>query len=369
MIRYTAIFLAFLMVIGCLSSCADDGSKGKENTEETTERQLEEIKSELFDFVSCRFTDEVRAKDTEMATTYYPSKEDKVYVDTVLNFGSIDTELTAEDFSGSVMYNNASYKLLYCKESDSSVSVSADSITKDGGVVHLFTVLPEEAKDERIVVTFNVADEEYECEAETSDAEEDPMADKLLLKVGDKLSTYGGAVEFEVLGCTAVQSLSASDKENTKHYGVDGSLYGDIVLKITNNMTDKPITSLMGYFKMGEASFTLNTMMEISENTELSEVWEISPGATEILHVIAQFEKDVNVSEIPLRFNFGGNCYYSYVEKLEEETEASEATDEASPDKKPEPDTAETKAPEETKAPVETKAPTETKAPEESKKA
>lgn len=259
----------------------------------------------------CYFVKEIRAKDGEVATTAYPETDGKVYVDFVASIENQgDTEISADDVSGYVTYDDLRYDFQYCSESYTGVSVDDTEIpANDAGRIHLFAKLPADAeKETSLEAIVSIGGKEYKEKVKVADTA-DALTKKTELKAGDKESLLNGAVEFEVVNCVYSKYMTATDYANAEQYTVANKKIVDAVIKVTNNLPEGEITDIFGYVKIGDVVERANLKVETENNTEL-DYGGIAPGKTEYVHIYVALDENTSADDAILRFNFGGNCYY-----------------------------------------------------------
>ena len=323
------IFMMLLAVCILVSLCACSPSVSQENPKQTTAGNDEatvnqtegssntpEINTGVqVTLESCRFADEVRGADSECATMLYEDKDGKVYVDAVL-FVLTDSEMDADAFTGYVVYDDLRYDMQFCVDSYTGVSVDDDGVYAPGGRVHMFASLPDAAETADLTAVITVNGKEYTSKVAEKDSRA-ALDQKTELRAGDKKSVLGGLVEFEVISCKYTKVLQAQDTANTEQY-TSTKPFVDLVLKITNNMKNEEmvLTDFFGYVVVGEENVRADNRIEIENNTDLDYLSNVgvAPGKTEYVHVYAGVEETQDVSNLAMRFNLAGVCYYCYAE-------------------------------------------------------
>lgn len=327
------IFMILLAVCILVSLCACSSSVPLENPKQTTAGNDEATVNQTegssntpetntgvqVTLESCRFADEVRAADSECATTLYENKEGKVYIDTVLTVRT-DSTIEKDAFAGYVVYDDLRYDLQFCADSYTGVSVDeyGDGVYYPGARVHMFTSVPDAAEGADIEVVVTVNGKEFTSEVAEKDTRT-ALEQKTELKIGDKKSFYDGLIEFEVVSCKYTKILRGQDVANSKQYS-GTKPFIDLVLKVTNNATGEEQT-------LGDAFFSYTivegeivrgeTKVETNNNTDLKflSLEGIAPGTTEYIHVYSVVEETQNMGDLMIRMNFGESCFYCYAEQ------------------------------------------------------
>ena len=319
--RVLLILLSICLLVGL---CACSPSVSQDKPEQTTAGNTEPASEQTEDadsvpegnvnakitLESCKFADEVRAADSECATMLYQDKEGKIYVDMVL-FVMTDSEIDADAFAGYVMYDDQRYDMLFCVDSYTGVSVADDGVCAPGGRVHMFASLPDAAESADLTAVVAVNGKEFTSKVSEKESRA-ALDQKTELKVGDKKSVLDGLVEFEVISCKYTKVLQAQDTANTKQY-TSSKPFVDLVLKITNNLSgeDMVLSDFFGYV-VGEEIVRANNKIEVDNNTDLESLSGVAPGKTEYVHVYVNVDEGQNTSDLAMRFNLGGTCYYCY---------------------------------------------------------
>ena len=305
--RFFAVMLVLCMIFGlCACDIAEKlqqpGSFGGKMPGQMKPIEQESEKGSV-SIISCRFADEVAAADGEFKSMLYTEREDRVYVDVVMEVRT-EAEMTEDDFSGYVMYEDQRYDMQYCAEGEAATSVNDNPVTAPGGRVHLFTLVPDAAEGTDLEAVVTVDGQEHTCEVMEKDTRA-PLDKKVKLSVGDKESLADGAVEFEVVSCKYTKVLRAQDTANAKQYNIGGPFL-DLVLKVTNHSQQAMLKNSLAYTVEGEDFVRGSSRYETENNTDLESFYEIGAGKTEYVHFIFSVEENQTYADTAIRFNLLG---------------------------------------------------------------
>ncbi len=260
---------------------------------------------------SCRFSTTVTACDSEVSTLMYPATKGKVYVDAVILVDGNKMELTASDFAGTLTYSGFDYEFKYSVEEYTGIALSADNIPVNSNArVHMFALVPEEAMNGgSLTANLTVCGQKFDCAVDAM-ATGDALSSKKELKAGDKETLFDGALEIEVVECTVTKYLTASDKENSQQYS-GSSPFIDCVVKVTNKSVND-ISDIYGYINAGDSYKKSNVRIETANNTALTTLDSansIKSGTVQYVHIFSEVAEDAS-SDVMIRFNLGGKCFY-----------------------------------------------------------
>ncbi len=273
--------------------------------------------------LGCNFSEEISGRDKEYIGSYFPDRKKDIYIDLVLFIkNNKEVDFTGEDISGYIMYDDARNDMQVGIESLSSTGIN-DFINpkelviapKSFGVVHLFTVIDEPAKNESIVVNYKINGKDFECEVLPED-NRGALERKTEVFVGDKVDV-NGLYEFEVISCKNTKIMKAQNLENTEqyqHYGKE--TFFELVLKVKNK-TASDLEEIRCYTEVDGELLRATSAIETNNNTDIDK-WGDAPlaaGEEEYYHIYTSLEEGTETDGLIMRFNLGGNCYYCEIEE------------------------------------------------------
>lgn len=277
---------------------------------ETAEDEAVDVRFENVELVGCWFVKSVHALDGEYIGSGYEEREGKVFVDLVLYVNN-DTEKDFDDecISGIVVYEGVKRELQFARESSHLAAMSSDPIgAGEVGYVHLFTLLPEEAVNETVTVTYTLNGEEYTCEAEEK-SEQDPLEAKTRLEVGDVSSVYDGQMELKVTAAEVVENMQASNQSGAYYPGP----FVLVELEVTNNHPSAIVDNIFSYAVIEDGYSRISPRVENDAGDGFAYLEMIAPGETQTVYIFMDKEEDMDEDDMIIRFNFAENCYYVQV--------------------------------------------------------
>ena len=298
-------------------------TEDKKTEEKTEEKKPASNKAEVAiesKFVKCVFADEVVPTDMEAASSSFPKKEGKVYVDLVIKATNVGSKAYTDPYlTGYVMYDSVKYDLQCKMENPDLTSFTSLNIAVgETRNVHMIALLPEEAKSQNLTAIYSHGSETGEHKVSLAAAP--TRHNKTRLSEGDTVKV-DDAFTVEVLEVKTAKAFGASDEARTKQYtltsGLSFSSNGSdaveafcVRLKITNN-SPLNLTAIYAYTVSGDTIKSAMDLIETKDGTELEDM------STSIPRLIAP-DKDGTVllvaaaegSDGMMRFNLNGTCYY-----------------------------------------------------------
>jgi len=245
-----------------------------------------------------------------------------VYVDLVIKAENIGTNPFTDAYLTSyLMYDDARKDMQFKMENKSSTAFESGSIpVGESRIIHMITLLPEEAKNQALTVTYKHGKEVGEHKV-TSQPNISVRGDKTRLSVGEK-KKIDGDYTFEILEVDVKKYYGASNVAETKQYYYSSQMFSGIGtsdedpveafyvrIKVKNH-TDAPLTELYAYSVTPDGKIAkADVKIETHDNTDLTNLSSSTPVYADKDGTILLVLPHVNSDSI-MRFNVGNTCFY-----------------------------------------------------------
>lgn len=292
--KYLCLLLAALLMLA-LCACGE------------TSPSYTAVPSGDVQFVSCQFAQEIRAADGEVKTQFYQQVEGKIYVDLRFSVTNCSASpIGKEDFSATLHYHDTLIPMQYCRETESATAVNEDAVSVgEHGNVHMFTLIPKEAVDDDLSVSYQVGGKTYWTKVEKTQTPL-PMTGKTRLNVGDKVQIPYVDCELKVLEAGVVEQLQASKQTESFYPGP----YVLVKLQLTSNHGMIKISDVYAHTVIKEEQISLHVETENVQGTDLVAFSQLEPGRTTQLYLFAKLDEGETLNDDIVRFNIAGSCYY-----------------------------------------------------------
>ncbi|MBR5239540.1 MAG: hypothetical protein IKW04_03055 [Clostridia bacterium] len=305
--RIFAFLMITVLTVSLLAGCGVNQSQESSNTLQVDGLEIEVL--------ACEFDKEVMGIDEEFSGYGFTERDGKVWVNLMLKIkNNSENDIGEDELSGYFTYDDLRYDLQYELWSVAPTRNNDESIEPGCvAVVSLVNLVDQAAMKEDLTVYYTVLDKQFEKKVAPMDTRT-PFEKKVKVSVGDKIDVEG-LYEIEVLECKEKAYLQASDYENSEQYQTYEGKFVDLVLKVKNN-SGSDFEGVNGYTLVGEEFIRTAERIESQDNTELEWVSDspMKNGEEGIIHLFVTVEEDYDTSDLAMRFNLAGNCYYCEVE-------------------------------------------------------